>query len=291
MSATGDQRHHSAHARSRWPGLGRLLVLLVTLAGVAVILVPIVWAVTGSLKTETDYRALPIQFLPREVSFDAYRAVLADGRLPRAFLNSLVVGVLEVSAVLLTSAVAGYVFARKLFWGKDALFLFVLASTMVPFTMLLIPLYLMFVDLGFTNQYLAVVVPTAVSAYGIFLCRQFIRGIPRDLFDAAAIDGAGDMAVLRQVVLPIAKPVLSALAIFTVIASFNSLLWPLVVLSDSELFTLPIVLASYARQGEAIVWTQILAAAVIGSVPMVVAFLVLRRNFVKGISLTGLGGH
>jgi multiple sugar transport system permease protein len=157
--------------------------------------------------------------------------------------------------------------------------------------MLLIPLYIQFVDLGFTNNLIAVMLPTAVSAYGIFLCRQFIRGIPRDLFDAAAIDGASDTMVLREIVLPIAKPVLSALAIFTVIASFNSLLWPLVILSDAGLFTLPIVLASYARQGESIIWTQILAAAIIGAIPMVVAFLVLRRNFVKGISLTGLGGH
>ena len=157
--------------------------------------------------------------------------------------------------------------------------------------MLLIPLYLQFVDIGFTNNYLAIALPTAVSAYGIFLCRQFIRGIPRDLFDAAMIDGASDVAVYREIVLPIARPVLSALAIFTLIVSFNSLLWPLVIVNDADLFTLPLVLASYARQGEAIVFTEILAAGVIGSVPLVVAFLVLQRNFVKGISLTGLGGH
>ncbi len=282
---------HGTAAGSHRPSMGRVIVLAVTVVAVIVVLIPVVWAITGSLKTEAEYREIPIHVLPRTISFDAYQAVLADGRLPRAFLMSVAVAVLEVTAVLLTSAVAGYVFARKLFWGKDALFLFVLASTMVPFTMLLIPLYIQFVDVGFTNNLLAVMLPTAVSAYGIFLCRQFIRGIPRDLFDAAAIDGAGDTMVLREIVLPIAKPVLSALAIFTVIASFNSLLWPLVILSDASLFTLPIVLASYARQGESIIWTQILAAAIIGAIPMVVAFLVLRRNFVKGISLTGLGGH
>jgi len=272
-------------------GWGRILTLAVTIMAVTLVLVPIAWAVIGSLKTEADYRQLPIQILPRQVSFDAYAKVLGDGSLPRGFLNSVIVATIEVTAVLLTSALAGYVFARKMFWGKDALFLFVLASTMVPFTMLLIPLYLQFIDIGFTDNYLAIALPTAVSAYGIFLCRQFIRGIPRDLFDAAMIDGAGDLTVFREVVLPLARPVLSALAIFTLIVSFNSLLWPLVIVTDADLFTLPLVLASYARQGEAIVFTEILAAGVVGSVPLVVAFLVLQRNFVKGISLTGLGGH
>ena len=281
-----------AHAAGgRWPGWGRILTLVVTIVGAIIILAPLIWAVTGSLKTEADYRQLPIQMLPRQLSFDAYATVLGDGDLPRGFINSIIVAIIEVTAVLITSSVAGYVFARKMFWGKDALFLLVLASTMVPFTMLLIPLYLQFVDIGFTNNYLAIALPTAVSAYGIFLCRQFIRGIPRDLFDAAMIDGASDVAVYREIVLPIARPVLSALAIFTLIVSFNSLLWPLVIVNDADLFTLPLVLASYARQGEAIVFTEILAAGVIGSVPLVVAFLVLQRNFVKGISLTGLGGH
>jgi ABC-type glycerol-3-phosphate transport system permease component len=278
-------------AGGRWPGVGRIVVIAVTLVALGFILVPIIWAITGSLKTEADYRQLPIQILPRQVSFQAYQTVLADGDLLRGFVNSVIVSGIEVVAVLLTSSLAGYVFARKMFWGKDALFLFVLASTMVPFTMLLIPLYLMFTQLHIGNNYLAIVLPTAVSAYGIFLCRQFIRGIPRDLFDAGMIDGATDLQVHREIVLPLARPVLSALAIFTLITSFNSLIWPLVIVNDTDMFTLPLVLASYARAGEEIIFTQILAAAVIGAVPLVVAFLVLQRNFVRGISLTGLGGH
>jgi multiple sugar transport system permease protein len=247
--------------------------------------------VASSLKSEAEYRAVPVHILPSTISLDAYREVLTDGQLPRGFLNSLIVSGIEVACVLLTSSLAGYVFARKLFWGKDALFLFVLASTMVPFTMLLIPLYLLFVDVGFTNSYLSIALPTAVTAYGIFLCRQFIRGIPRDLFDAAVIDGAGDLQVYREVVLPLARPVLSALAIFTLIVSFNNLIWPLVIVNDENMFTLPLVLSSYARTGEAAVFTETLAAAVIGSAPLVIAFLLLQRNFVRGISLTGMGGH
>ena len=275
----------------RRPGWGRLLTIAVTLIGLGIIIVPLLWTISGSLKSESEYLNLSVSLLPREPTLEAYQKVLSDGDLPRSFINSAIVAALEVTAVLLTSSLAGYIFARKMFFGKDALFLFVLASTMVPFTMLLIPLYLMYVDIGLTDNYIGVILPTAVSAYGIFLCRMFIRGIPRDLFDAAEIDGASDLQIYRQVVLPLSRPVLSALAIFTLILSFNSLLWPLVVLTNQELFTMPIVLAGYARTGEGIRFTEILAAAVIASIPLVVAFLVLQRNFVKGISLTGLGGR
>jgi multiple sugar transport system permease protein len=275
----------------RWPGFGRLLVIAILIVGIGAILIPLLWAVLGSLKSEAEYRDIPVHLLPRNVTFEAYQTVIGDGRLPRGFLNSAIVAALEVGSVLLTSSLAGYVFARKMFWGRTAVFMFVLSSTMVPFTMLLIPLYLMFTQLHFSNNYLSVVAPTAVSAYGIFLCRQFIRGIPRDLFDAAMVDGASDLQIYRRVVLPLATPVLSALAIFTLIGSLNSLLWPLVILDDRDLYTLPLVLASYARQGESIIFTQILAAAVIGALPLVVAFIVLQRNFVKGISLTGMGGR
>ena len=268
-----------------------MLTIAVTLIGLAVIIVPLLWTISGSLKSEAEYLDLSVSLIPREPTLEAYQTVLADGRLPRSFVNSVIVAALEVFAVLLTSSVTGYVFARKMFFGKDALFLFVLASTMVPFTMLLIPLYLMYVDIGLTDNYIGVILPTAVSAYGIFLSRMFIRGIPRDLFDAAEIDGAGDLQIYRLIVLPLSRPVLSALAIFTLIISFNSLLWPLVVLTNQELFTMPITLAGYARTGEGIRFTEILAAAVIASIPLVVAFLVLQRNFVKGISLTGLGGR
>ena len=277
--------------RGRWPGWGRVIVLALIGLLLVAVLTPLVWAVLGSVKSEAEYRAIPISVLPSAISLEAYRMVLADGDLLRGFVNSLIVSGLEVAGVLLTSSLAGYVFARKQFFGKDALFLFVLASTMVPFTMLLIPLYLMFIDVRFSNNYLAIALPTMMSAYGIFLCRQFIRGIPRDLFDAAVIDGASDVAIYKDVVLPLARPVLAALAIFTLIVSSNALIWPLVIVSDAELFTLPLVLASYARQGEASVFTQTLAAAVIGSIPLVVAFLILQRSFVKGISLTGLGGQ
>ena len=285
----------AARPRRRWPRrrgswYGAILPPLVLALALVFVLVPMAWAVLGSFKSEVEYREIPVHLVPRAWTLDAYTAVIARTDLVRGFVNSAIVATVEVLAVLFTSSLAGYVFARKLFWGKDALFLFVLASTMIPFTMLLIPLYLMFVRIGITDTYLAVVLPTAVSAYGIFLCRQFIRGIPRDLFEAAVMDGAGDLRIYWQIVLPLSKPVLSALAIFTLIQSVNDLLWPLVVLSSAEKSTLALVLAKVTLQGESIIFTQILAAVVLGSLPLLVAFLVLQRNFVRGIALTGIRG-
>ena len=171
----------AARPRRRWlrrrgTWYGAILPPLVVALALVFVLVPMAWAVLGSFKSEVEYREIPVHLVPRVWTLDAYRVVIAKTDLVRGFANSAIIATIEVAAVLLTSSLAGYVFARKLFWGKDALFMFVLSSTMIPFTMLLIPLYLMFVRLGITDTYLAVVLPTAVSAYGIFLCRQFIRG-------------------------------------------------------------------------------------------------------------------
>jgi multiple sugar transport system permease protein len=258
--------------------------------GLLVVFVPLAWAVLGSFKSEVEYREIPVHIWPHAWTFEPYEAVLRETNLLRGYLNSGIVAAIEIGSVLLTSSVSGYVFAQKVFWGKDALFLFLLSSTMIPFTMLLIPLYLLFVNNNFTDNYLAVVLPTAVSAYGIFLCRQFIRGIPRDLFEAAVMDGASDVRIYTRIVLPLCRPVLAALAIFTLIQSVNNLLWPLVILSSADLATLPLVLAKVTLVGESIIFTHILAAAVLGSLPLVVLFLVLQRNFVKGITLTGITG-
>jgi multiple sugar transport system permease protein len=258
--------------------------------GLVLVLVPLAWALLGSFKSEAEYREIPVHIWPREWTVEPYEAVIRETDLLRGYLNSAIVAILEIGSVLLTSSVSGYVFAQKRFWGKDALFLFVLASTMIPFTMLLIPLYLLFVNNNFSDNYLAVVLPTAVSAYGIFLCRQFIRGIPRDLFEAAVMDGASDVRIYTRIVLPLCRPMLAALAIFTLIQSVNNLLWPLVILTSADLATLPLVLAKVTLVGESIIFTHILAAAVLGSLPLVGLFLLLQRNFVKGITLTGITG-
>ncbi len=275
------------HARRevvRWVVWALLFLALV------LFIVPLLWALLGSFKSEVEYREIPVHIWPRQWTLEAYTAVIAQTNLVRGYINSVIVSSVEIVFVVVISSLAGYVFSQKQFWGKNALFLFVLATTMIPFTMLLIPLYLTFVRLGIQDTYAGIVLPSLISPYGIFLCRQFVGGIPRDLFDAAAVDGASDLSIYRNVVLPLCRPVLIALAILTLIGSFNDLLWPLVIVRSSELETLPLVLARITLIGERMIWTQFLAAVMLGSAPLVAVFLVLHRGFMRGIALTGIVG-
>jgi ABC-type glycerol-3-phosphate transport system permease component len=285
----------SARKSAPWvlPSPGRLLAIGFLAAVIVWIAAPIVYAVLRSFMTEAEARELPVHLIPRRFTIDNFRDVLDAGNLPRAFLNSVIVAALQVVFVLLTGSLAGYVFARKSFLGKNAVFLFVLVTTMVPFSMLLIPLYLTFTQLGLSNTYLGVVLPGAVSAFSIFLCRQYILGIPSELFDAATIDGATDVQVYTGLVVPLIRPLLAALSIFVLVDSVNSLLWPLVVLDRPDMLTLTLVLLSYAQGG--LIGpdvTVVLAAAVLASLPLVIAFIFLQRQFTRGLALTsGFSGQ
>jgi ABC-type glycerol-3-phosphate transport system permease component len=161
---------------------------------------------------------------------------------------------------------------------------------MVPFVTLLIPLYLVMLDLNLLNSYTALWLPAAVSSFGIFLCRQFIVGIPQDLFDAAKLDGAGDFAIYYQVVLPLIRPVLSALAIFSFLGSFNAYLWPLVVLNDERLYTLPLILVQISTTMGGTNYEGVMAGSLLASIPTILVYLIFQRNFVRGIALSGVKG-
>lgn len=277
----------------RLPGIGRLVVIGFVVGAVLAVVAPIAYAVLRSLMTEAEAREVPVHLVPRTFTVENFATILDTGNLPRAFLNSSIVAGLQVALVLFTGSLAGYVFARKTFPGKDAVFLFVLVTAMVPFSMLLIPLYLTFTDIGLANSYLGLVLPGAISAFAIFLCRQYILGLPSELFDAATIDGASDVQVYTKVVLPLIRPLLGALAIFVLVDSVNSLLWPLVILDRPEMLTLTLVLLSYAQGG--LIgpdMTVVLAAAILASLPLVAAFLILQRQFTRGLALTsGFSGQ
>jgi multiple sugar transport system permease protein len=161
---------------------------------------------------------------------------------------------------------------------------------MVPFVTLLIPLYLVMLDLGLLNSYTALWLPAGVSSFGIFLCRQFIVGIPQDLYDAAKLDGASDFAIYHQIILPLIRPVLSALAIFSFLGSFNSYLWPLVALNDEQLYTLPLILVQISTTMGGTNYQAVMAGSLIASIPTILIYLIFQRNFVRGIALSGIKG-
>jgi multiple sugar transport system permease protein len=274
--------------RGRHLDFGRLVAIGLTLVGLVAVLIPLVYAVLGSLMTPAEYSEIPPHLIPRVLTLENYERVIAAGRLPRALLNTTIVAGLSVGSVLASGSLAGYVFARKTFLGKEKVFLFILMSMMVPASMLLIPLYLRFSSLGLINTYVGLVLPGAISAFAIFFCRVFVQGISRDIFDAATIDGASDFRTYRVIVLPLIQPALAALGVLMLTSSINDLLWPLVIVSKPEMSTLALALLQYSQSGEgSIPFTETLAAGILGSLPLLVGFVILQRQFVRGFATAG----
>lgn len=288
------QISHSERPSSvKWWSSGRwvrLAIGLMLTVGAFAVVYPFLWMVLGAFKTNQDIITEPIQLLPRDWTLAGFRQVWSETGLARAYVNSLFISTAIVVTTLLTSSLGGYIFARLEFPGRQFLFYFVLSTTMVPFITLLIPLYLVMYDLNVLNTYWALWIPAGFSSFGIFLCRQFIVGIPRDLFEAAKLDGASDFGIYLQIILPLIRPVLSALAIFTFLDSFNSFLWPLVVLNDEELYTLPLILYRIMQTEGGTNYQVAMAGSLLTSIPVILVYILFQRNFVKGIALSGIKG-
>jgi ABC-type glycerol-3-phosphate transport system permease component len=289
--ATMQAQERPMGAIARWWVSGRwvqtLIAVILGLFALAVIY-PFLWLVVSSFKTSADIVSVPVKFWPREWTLSAFHLVWSESSLPRAYLNSLGVSAAIVASTLFTSSLGGYVFARLNFPGRQVLFYFILSTTMVPFVTLLIPLYIVMLDLHVLNSYFALWLPAAVSSFGIFLCRQFIIGIPQDLYDAAKLDGASDFAIYYQIILPLIKPVLSALAIFSFLGSFNSYLWPLVALNDEKLYTLPLILVQISTTMGGTNYQGVMAGSVLAAIPTILGYIIFQRNFVRGIALSGI---
>lgn len=267
-----------------------IIVLLATFS--FAMFYPFIWLLFSSFKSGADIVKIPVTLLPEEWTLSAYRLVTNPERvnLPRAYFNSILIAVATVISVLFTSSLGGFVFARLNFPGRNVLFYFILSTTMVPFLTLLIPLYIVMRELSLLNTLWAVWLPSVFSSFGVFLSRQFIYGIPGDLYDAAKMDGSGDFGIYLNIILPLTKPLLSVLAIFVFLGTFNAYLWPLVVLNDEDLLTLPLILSRLATRFGGSDYQAVMAGSVLASLPPLIVFLIFQRNFVRGIALTGLKG-
>ncbi|MDQ1300300.1 MAG: multiple sugar transport system permease protein, partial [Chloroflexota bacterium] len=208
--------------------------------------------------------------------------------LPRAYLNSMLVTSATVLSVLFTSSLGGYVFARLDFPGRRYLFYFILSTSMVPFLTLLIPLYIVMRELHLLNTLWAVWLPGTFSSFGIFLCRQFIYSVPAELYESAKIDGAGDFTIYHAIILPLIRPVLAVLTIFTFLGSFNAYLWPLVVLNDEQKLTLPVILSRMANRFGGTDYQGVMAGSVLVCIPPLIVFAIFQRYILRGIALTGI---
>jgi multiple sugar transport system permease protein len=265
---------------------GGRFVTLVMLA--ALFLGPIYWMISTSLKTEADAIAQPVQWLPANPTLDNYRGVLADqsGLLLKWAFNSVFVAIVFTIAYVALCALTAYPLARMRFRGRDAWFAILLASMMIPGIVTLIPTYVIALNLGWLDTYHVLIVPFLPGAFGVFMLRQYFLTIPRELEDAARIDGANALRVLRHVILPLSVPALVALAVFTFLFSWNNYLWPLFVVHGDHQ-TLPVGLATAASRYTTL-YGRLMASTALAAIPAVIVYLVAQRYLVQGISLTGI---
>ncbi len=279
-----DRRWLLARSLGRLGSAARVVGLILA---AATMIVPFLWMLTTSLKAPGTVLDVTPQIFPTNPTLASYREVLDIFPLGRMFANSLFVTSTTVVLQLLTSALSGYAFARMQWRGRDALFVVYLATLMVPTQVTITPLFILMRQLDWINTYQALILPGIVSAFGTFLVRQAMLGIPREYEEAAFLDGANHWDVFRSIVLPMVRPSLATLAVFAAMASWNDFLWPLFVINDQQLMTLPVGL-SLLQGRYATDWNLIMAGAVISVVPIILVFLAAQRAFVNGVVMSGL---
>jgi multiple sugar transport system permease protein len=272
--------------------LGQLALYAVLLLLAVVIVLPIAYMVSQAFTPEQDTMVWPIQYIPSRPTLNNFVRVLNDPTLPvlRWFLNSMFASLSITALVLLLSSLAAYAFARLEFPGRNVIFFLLLTSLMVPGAVTLIPVFILLRNLNFLDSPHALIWPAGAGVGGIFLLRQHFQSIPKELEEAAVVDGANRFRVYWQICLPLVKGTLVALGIFTFLGSWNDLFWPLIVLSDRNHLTLPAGLAilgqgNYQQRGIT------MAAAVIASLPPFILYIIFQRQIVAGISTTGLAGR
>ena len=261
-----------------------------TLVAIALLsLAPLAWMVSVSFMPRGEASHFPPPSLPSAATLDNYRELFATTGVARNFANSVLVAGAITLLSLLVNTMAGYAFAKLRFAGREHIFQVLLAALVVPAQVAMLPLFLLMKQLGLVNSYWGVIVPALATVFGIFLVRQYARSIPDELIEAARIDGAGELRIFFQVVLPMLKPVLVTLAIFTFMGAWNDFMWPLIVLTDQAHYTLPVALAALSREHIMDV-EMMMAGAVVTVLPVLALFLVLQRYYIQGLLLGSVKG-
>jgi multiple sugar transport system permease protein len=266
------------------------MVFLVVMAAIWVF--PLIWVLSSSLKPESDVIANPLTWIPQTFTLDNYTSVLTNTEnspILRWFGNSLFIATIHTALMLLFNAMSAYAFARMKFPGREPLFWLLMLTMMFPAVLNYIPLYAIVDSLGWVDTPWAMIFPGLGSVFGIFLLRQFFIGIPAELEEAARIDGANSWQIFTRIILPLSKPALVTLAIFTFMANWNDFLWPLIVTNDLETRTLPVGL-SLLQGYYNIQFGKLTASTVISAIPVLIVFLFAQRFFIKGITLSGIKG-
>lgn len=294
---TGRQkRHDDRPQRSHKPGDKRFgvasVVSVVVLLVLALVwLLPFLWSLATSFKTESDAAASPVTWFPKAgYNIDAYVKVLTSGQIPTWIFNSLFVAAAVTLITLATSALAAYAFSRLDFKGKKWMYVAVIASIIVPPQVLIVPLFYQMQAFRMVDTFWGLILPQVIAPAMVFVLKKFFDQIPVELEDAARVDGAGRVRVFFQIVLPLSRPILGAVAIFVFIGAWNNFLWPFIVTNDASLMTLPVGLQTI-KSAYGVQYAQNMASAIIAAAPLIIVFLFFQRQIIKGIATTGFGGQ
>jgi len=258
--------------------------------GAISIAIPYVWMFVTSIKPIEEIESYPPSFLVKHPTILPYQDLFRLIPIVKYIWNSIYVSATVTIANIFFCSLAGYAFAKHRFWGRDKIFFVLLGSLMIPWQVNMISGFILMRKLGWLNSYNALIIPAMAGVFGVFLCRQFIMSIPDDLIDAAKIDGCGEFTIYRLVILPLIKPVLATLAIFTFLQQWNNFIWPLIVINSSEMRTLPLALSVLNGQFGTR-FAMVMAGAVVATTPMLIVFLSFQKYFMKGITMTGLKGY
>jgi len=267
--------------------LARWLLYAILLVGGLGMIFPFVWMISSSLKHAQDIYTLSL--VPSSPTLDNYREVLEETSYTRWFLNSLIIAGITTASVAFFDSLAGYTLAKFRFPGSFVIFVLILSTLMVPTEMLVIPWFMLSIEMGWTDSYWGVMFPGVISAFGVFLMRQFFMGVPNDLIDAARIDGFSEFRIFWTIAMPLVRPALAALCIFTFLGNWNAYIWPLIVVRSDEVRTLPVGIAFFSSEAGS-AFHLIMAAAALATIPVIVVFLIFQKQIIRGIVLTGLKG-
>jgi multiple sugar transport system permease protein len=261
---------------AQWAVNGALLCIA------ALTLFPLVWMVGVSLMAPGEASTYPPPLLPADATLANYRELFARAGMARYVLNSVFLAIAVTALSLAFNVAAGYAFAKLRFAGRERIFRLMLGALVIPSQVALVPLFLLLKQMGLVNTYGGVIVPAMASIFGIFLVRQYALAIPDDLLDAARIDGASELRIFRSIVIPALKPIIVTLCVFTLLGTWNDFMWPLIVLSDQHLYTLPVALASLSREHVADN-ELMMAGSVVTIVPVLAVFIALQRYYLQGL--------
>ena len=272
-------------ANRLWQALGNAVLLLVIFLTV----MPYLYMVSASFKPGEELFSIPVEIFPDSLYWGNYDLLFGKTNFVRWFFNSVFIGVSRMILAVLISLMAGYAFAKFDFRFKNALFIMLLATLTLPIYVLIVPLYSMMVAFGWTDHYIALILPLAAQAIGVFLSRQYLLSIPDEILDSARVDGAGEWGIFWRIIMPLSQPVIAVMGILFFTASWNDYIWPLVVLTKDQMYTvslgLPTLVGPYSQE-----YGAVMAGSFLSAVPIIIIFLIMQRRFIEGITQGAVKG-